>query len=169
MVITSKDIRPSPDKNEQSPAEKRETLRDSKLNEEAEINNRKMRLRKQEAITQAKKKALEERLSKVIEFKSEPEQLMIVSPALTKLKLADSPHRVKSPTQVSNERYKSPQNQHNLSQDFYNTSEQSGSIFLQLSRRYISPSPVPIPFGQLECPNMNTITNDHNGQDQDER
>ena len=77
-----------------------------------------MRLRKQEAITQAKKKALEERLSKVIEFKSEPEQLMIVSPALTKLKLADSPHRVKSPTQVSNERYKSPQNQHNLSQDF---------------------------------------------------
>ena len=35
MVITSKDISPSPDKNEQSPTEKRETLRDSKLNDEA--------------------------------------------------------------------------------------------------------------------------------------
>ena len=129
-----------------------------------------MRLRKQEAIAQAKKKAFEQRLSKIIEFKSEPEQLMIVSPAPTKPKLADSPQRVNSPTQVSNERYKSPPNLHNLSQDFHNTSEQSGSIFLQLSRRYISPSPVPIPPGQLECPNMtHTITDDHNGQDQEER
>ena len=91
---------------------------------------------------------------------------MIVSPAPTKPKLADSPHRINSPTQVSNEKFKSAlQNQqHNLSQDFHNGSEQSGSVFLQLSRRYISPSPVPIPPGQLECPNMTqTITDDVNG------
>ena len=88
---------------------------------------------------------------------------MIVSPAPTKPKLADSPLRLNSPTQVSNDFLAVGNTKlHNLSQEINSTSEQSNSIFLQLSRRYVSPSPVPLQPGQLELTNMTQTITDEN-------